>query len=412
MNIQEKEEKLCRQVTDYLDVFDSSDILTGPSRYFHEETLSRRKQLGTPGEAVHDTFFLQLLYATLTAWGLHRGGASKTKLVEFDEFETSLRSHAKDLDDLHSLHIQDVAAESESLQVASRLWTFMKQVHVSATASKIVAGSKVLHHLLPNLVPPIDRKYTSEFFSWHNRMQYRQEEMFKDVYPRLVKIARRLAPLTSEYIDRHPHKTLPKVVDDAIVGFVIDMERNEAPSSDEERKAKFDQLRDQLNKLKESYNPRGEDLHFAKLDRADEKLVTELVDLAKKGVAEVNRHSRYFLEEGLYADGGFWYDLFVIIGSGAVRILADRAQATVPLKKVQGLVDALVDISPFTVFLGDMRKRNYEALGNTLLAFPDEALVKRIRDRARKIGSSEVAEFIEDTIDGVESQRRRNTSEG
>lgn len=232
MNSQETEDKITRRidelserVTHYLEVFDLADVLTGPSRYFHEQTLSRRKQFGTPGEAVHDTFSLQLLYATLTAWGLHQGGASDRKLEEFEKFLTSLHQCAKDLDDLQSLHIKDMPTGDESSPIISRLWGFIQQVDVSATKSEIVAGSKVLHHLLPNLVPPIDRKYTSEFFSWHNRMQGDQRKMFEDVYPRLVVIARRLAPKESEYIGRSRHKTLAKVVDNAIVGFIIDKKR-------------------------------------------------------------------------------------------------------------------------------------------------------------------------------------------
>lgn len=31
-----------------------------------------------------------------------------------------------------------------------------------------MAGSKTLHHLLPDLVPPIDREYTRPFFGLHN----------------------------------------------------------------------------------------------------------------------------------------------------------------------------------------------------------------------------------------------------
>ena len=35
---------------------------------------------------------------------------------------------------------------------------------MSVAAAQIVANSKALHHLLPALVPPIDREYTFRFF--------------------------------------------------------------------------------------------------------------------------------------------------------------------------------------------------------------------------------------------------------
>jgi len=32
--------------------------------------------------------------------------------------------------------------------------------------ARIVAGTKTLHHLLPDLVPPMDRAWTGAFFGW------------------------------------------------------------------------------------------------------------------------------------------------------------------------------------------------------------------------------------------------------
>ncbi len=175
---------------------------------------------------------------------------------------------------------------------------------------------------------------------------------------------------------------------------------------DEERKAEFDQLRAQLDQLMKNYNPRGENLHFSPLARADEKLFEDLLDLSRKGVDAVKKHRRYFKKDGLYSDGGFWYDLFLMISSAAVRIHDDPTQPTIPIRVVRGIVNALVDISVFTTQGGDIQKRNDEALGNILWAFPNEAIVRLARDRARKIDSDDVTEFVEWTIERVGAQRK------
>jgi hypothetical protein len=39
------------------------------------------------------------------------------------------------------------------------------RIKVSTSRTQIVAGSKFLHHVLPDLVPPIDRRYTFRFFT-------------------------------------------------------------------------------------------------------------------------------------------------------------------------------------------------------------------------------------------------------
>ena len=60
---------------------------------------------------------------------------------------------------------------------------------MSASGTQIVAGTKALHHLLPDLIPPIDRTYTIRFFHENTLMPKGDEHAFKEVYPALVDIA-------------------------------------------------------------------------------------------------------------------------------------------------------------------------------------------------------------------------------
>jgi hypothetical protein len=50
-------------------------------------------------------------------------------------------------------------------QAAHIAWQVIAAIKVSTSRTQIVAGSKMLHHLLPELIPPIDRQYTSSFFT-------------------------------------------------------------------------------------------------------------------------------------------------------------------------------------------------------------------------------------------------------
>ena len=213
--------QLSDHVLHYLDVFEQVDKFTGPSVYFHHKTIQRLGALGAPSAAVQDQAFLEYLYATLTAWGLHRMGPKGSKLVSFETFATSLRTYASRLDPFCGLRIESLATHDVS-SLSESLWGIMEAIEVSATESKIVAGSKTLHHLLPNLVPPIDRVHTAEFFLWRNRMQYKQREMFSDIFPRLVQLAKSIAGRVNTYLGRGFNTSLPKIVDNAIVGFIVD----------------------------------------------------------------------------------------------------------------------------------------------------------------------------------------------
>jgi hypothetical protein len=55
------------------------------------------------------------------------------------------------------------ALRERPAEAAAIAWDVIAHVKVSASQTQIVAGSKFLHHLLPDLVPPMDRQYTFTF---------------------------------------------------------------------------------------------------------------------------------------------------------------------------------------------------------------------------------------------------------
>ncbi|MCH9037383.1 MAG: hypothetical protein IH860_08735 [Chloroflexi bacterium] len=162
--------------------------------------------------------------------------------------------------------------------------------------------------------------------------------------------------------------------------------------------------RTRLKRLEKVYNPHDDNLHFTPLARADAELYSALLDLAQVGLKTVRQHGDYFLRNALYDDGMFWYDLLLLIKSAGVQVVNTRTQSSISGDTVERLVDALVDISNFTLSGGggDMEKRNYEALGNTLWAFHSEELVKIARKRAAVVGSQEVMEFVDGAIKAAE----------
>ena len=169
--------------------------------------------------------------------------------------------------------------------------------------------------------------------------------------------------------------------------------------SEESVKADFVELHDRLRVLEKKYNPHDENLHWYPLAQVDRELYDTLLSLAGEGLKTVHRHYDYFSRGSLYDDGMFWYDLFLMISSAACRAKKDNAQKAVPNELLEKLVEYLVDISEFsTVHGGDITKRNYEALGNTLWAFYSGDLIRFASNRARKNKSKEVAPFVKGTI--------------
>jgi hypothetical protein len=202
----------------YLNIFEQSNILIGPLIYFHKRTLQLLNENGLPAKAIQDLHFSEYLYATLTAWGMNSRGAV---LVSFEKFWNSLKILGNKFDELSSLRIESLNT-NELSNIIDTLWFLIDKIEVSDTESKIVAGSKTLHHILPNLVPPIDRDHTAEFFRWKNYMQNKQKEMFIDIFPRFVGIAQSInKKQIPNYLGHGSNTNIPKIIDNAIIGFVI-----------------------------------------------------------------------------------------------------------------------------------------------------------------------------------------------
>lgn len=214
--IAQRIEDLCRNFRVYLARFDSEERFAGPSLYFHQRTIQCRRELGDPLAAIKDECFREYLYATLAAWGLVRMGG--VKMHDFNDFTKSLKRSAHEIQDLDGLQIESLS-DRDVPPVAESICTIIGQLEITEARAKLVANTKALHHLLPELVPPIDRKHIGWFFGWQSRMQAHQQP-FMDMFPRFCHIARRVSP--SQYVERTEWCTSQtKVLDNAILGFSL-----------------------------------------------------------------------------------------------------------------------------------------------------------------------------------------------
>ena len=201
----------------------------GPCVYFHQQCLR------AGADAFLSDRHVEMLYATLTAWGMHRMGDAKTKLVSWDQFSASLLKHKALLEPLRGQRMMDLS-EAEYLEAVNRLRTPYFALKVSISEASIVANSKTLFHVLPELIPPIDRQYTWRFFHappdrWRDSNgKYRaiqlprglecQFDAFRDVCLRIKRLADGTGRATIEAERQRHGVTPPKAVDNAIMKYV------------------------------------------------------------------------------------------------------------------------------------------------------------------------------------------------
>ena len=201
---------------EYLESFNATPPF-GPSQLQHHlQTLDLLARFASAADAACDEGFADSLAATLRSWDI--GKRYDTRLVQPSEFRNQLRRIALDVARLEHLRIDDPAMDD--ISAARSIWQIIRDLNILTKSgipvkSKVVSGTKLLHHLLPNLVFPIDNEYTGTFFGWDGFGHH--SERFTSAFCQVVRIARAVAP--HSYVGEGWNSSRSKVVDNAIVGY-------------------------------------------------------------------------------------------------------------------------------------------------------------------------------------------------
>ena len=206
-------------ISDFPTLVDSYDRITPFTRSdqleAHRRTIDLRRQHESPTSALNDATFIQSLYTTLQSWGI---GSRASILVPIDQFAQSLGCWSTTFDALDDLTIDDPDLDVD--RAADLLWTLISGVDIVENKAKIVALSKTIHHILPDLLPPIDRAYTQEFFVLQsNEFQDQQEMAFRTIWSGFTDIARNTDP--ASFVGSGWRTSRTKVIDNAIVASVL-----------------------------------------------------------------------------------------------------------------------------------------------------------------------------------------------
>jgi hypothetical protein len=148
-------------------------------------------------------------------------GQGNTKLRNLEEIKSSVRAQEAAIASLQALSLVDIST-SATHRVCRELWSLLSALTVSVAEAQIVANSKVMHHLLPRLIPPIDRTYTYNFFYNRNTLSIGENEAFEEMFFRFHKIAVANRDIISGLVGQGWNTSETKVIDNAIVGYVIE----------------------------------------------------------------------------------------------------------------------------------------------------------------------------------------------
>ena len=162
----------------------------------HAKTIAIRRKLGSAQAALNDSTFLTSLYGTLRAWGI---GSRGSRLLEVSEFVESLKRNESEI-----VALEGAALDSATIDVAetrARVWRLIESIRLVDNKAALVPSTKALHHLLPDLIVPMDRAYTRRFFGWHEpEFQQHQARCFEHAFGAFCRVARSVNP--RQYVGR------------------------------------------------------------------------------------------------------------------------------------------------------------------------------------------------------------------
>jgi hypothetical protein len=131
--------------------FYAKEVFTGPSLYFHGKALDARHMSDNEQ-------YLEYIYATLVSWGMHRMGSGGSKMLGFEEFKNSVDGLKDEICAAQNINIEDIAESDWAV-----LEKIFKNLKIMKTGTSLVGNSKVMAHMMANIVPPIDRAYTLRY---------------------------------------------------------------------------------------------------------------------------------------------------------------------------------------------------------------------------------------------------------
>jgi len=201
----------------YVDTYDRLDPFRRSGQLSsHVHTLKLRAELGSAAAALADGRFLASLYETLLKWGI---GRRSSRLVPISGFEKALRDHEASFFLLDGCLIDDPNLNVGDTSKA--VWNLIASLGIVENDAPLVAGTKTLHHILPDLVPPMDRQYTRPFFGWYGQQfQYQQERAFEEAFRQFWRIAVRVEP--ARLLGKGWRMARSKILDNAVVGFCLE----------------------------------------------------------------------------------------------------------------------------------------------------------------------------------------------
>lgn len=193
---------------------------------YYRKIVQAHRKINNIEDILKDESFIIQIRETLVKWDMDKRTAD---LQSIEIIKRNILAHENILKYLYNYKLHKIISltNDEGENFFKKIKFVFKELGIMKSKRQIVGGSKTLHFLLPDLVLPIDGKYTMNYFYGDNKYSDKIDtefEIFKDIFIRSHKIANKLNLCESDIDGVKWNTSIPKLIDNAIIGFSQEFE--------------------------------------------------------------------------------------------------------------------------------------------------------------------------------------------
>lgn len=194
-----------------------------PPVFFHEKAIAF---CGKNKKKFLSDEHIQAIYAVLVAWGMNRAGKKGAKMPTYNRFKESILRNRFCIETLKDKSITTIS-EDDLKKILPCLTCLCFNIEATTRSSRIVSGSKTLAHILPDLVCPIDNRYTLTFFQKEFAKKESEESKFQHIIKKMWEFYQDEEIKKNIQTDGVFAHSLPKIFDNLIISYRQEQIENE-----------------------------------------------------------------------------------------------------------------------------------------------------------------------------------------
>lgn len=211
MKLENKIKALCSNFRMYFNIAYNGYRSNEPSMYFYKLILCKHKKKNLSCLLNEKKDFFSLVFVTLDSWNMNDRAA---RINTFGKFKKNILNQRNNLLNLEEIGFCSFEENKNAIR------EIFDNINVSNKKRKIVANSKTLHFILPNLFIPIDGKFTMNFFG-KSGSNFPTYSFILSKFIEIYKYKKIVINNIQKQIFKEIKLVLPitKIIDHAIIGY-------------------------------------------------------------------------------------------------------------------------------------------------------------------------------------------------